>query len=173
MIKYLATVGLLFALSGCESTISNDGSVSIKAGGTKSDGDTLTTLALNEENIQTLLTVAPWTKIEANIQAFYENGNYPSDRESYTIFMTFDKRTVTAYADCQKVTAKYRLNGKDITFNDLSIAPAIDLPTCVESEFADDAVAALFENSFKVTKITQKEALFEALDFDTNIVLKR
>jgi heat shock protein HslJ len=173
MIKYLATVGLLFALSGCESTISNDGSVSIKAGDSKNSGNSLETLALNEGNIQKLLMLTPWTKIEANIQAFYENGNYPSSRKSYTILMRFDKRTVTAYADCQKVMANYRLNGKDITFRDASIVPAIDLPTCVESEYADDAVMALFENSFEVTKVTEKEAVLDALDFDTQIVLKR
>lgn len=171
-VKYLVLAGLLFGLSGCESTISDSGAVRVKAGGT-AGSSSLETLALDTGNIQKLLMLAPWTKIETDIRAFYENDNYPSARAGYTIIMTFDRRKVTAYADCQRVTANYRINGKEITFRDVAIAPAIELATCIESEYADDAVIALFENSFEVKKMTEKEAVLEAIDFDTEVVLKR
>lgn len=169
-IKYIVLIGLLYGLSGCEGTIDDNGNMSIKSG--SGQATNLGTLALDQTRIQTLLTLAPWSKIETSIQTFYENDNYPT-RGSYTIAMTFDKRNVTAYADCQKVTAGYRIDGKEIRFRDASIAPAINLPTCIESKYADDAVLALFENSFEVIKMTEKEAVLQAIDFDTEVVLKR
>ncbi len=172
MMKYVLLAGMVLGFSGCEGTISDDGSVSISAG-SGSVEESLTTLALNEDNIQTLLRLTPWTKIETDVQAFYESGNYPETMQSYSIVMTFDTRTVSAYADCQKVTARYRLDGKDISFYDAEIAPAVDLPACVESEYADDAVLALFENSFEVVNMTEDEMVLQAFDFDTQVILKR
>ncbi len=158
---------------GCNTTISSSSNdITIKS----TDGDktdNLTTLSVENTDIHAFLMEENWKSIKVDISAFYESSNLPSVQHAYSIDMQFTKKSVVAYADCQKVSANYKIIGKEISFSKISVAPAIELATCIESEYADNAVLTLFENSFEVMKITEKEAVLDALDFDTQIVLKR
>ncbi len=166
---------LLLALGGCQSTISDNGAVSIKAGSAvENAADKLGTLSLDQESIGKMLTLSPWTGIRSSISAFYENQNFPQSAGTYRVDLRFGQSRVTAYADCKKITARYTLEGKKLRFSHVSTpAPAVDLATCVESEFADDAVLALFENSFTVTSADTHKAVLKAEDFDTTVELER
>jgi hypothetical protein len=171
----LAACIILIGLGGCESTISDNGSVSIKAGSAVDKAaDKLGTLSTDQESIGKMLSLAPWKRIRANISAFYENQNFPQSAHTYRVDLRFGQKSVTAYADCKKITARYSLEGKKLRFSHVSTpAPAVDLATCVESEFADEAVLALFENSFMVTSVDAHKAVLDAEDFDTTVELER
>ena len=173
--KLVLTAALvLIGFGGCDSTISDDGAVSVKAGSTKSESETLGTLSLDREAITKLLTFSPWHSIRADIGAFYENQNYPQRLRTYTVDIRFGKSEVTAYADCKKITARYKVDGKKLIFSHVSTpAPAVELASCEESVFADEAVLALFENSFNVTSIDTHRAKLYNEDFDTTIELRR
>ena len=174
IISGVVAVMLVLGFGGCESTISDDGAVSIKAGGTKDETQTLGTLSLDQEGIEKLLKLSVWHKIRTDIRAFYENRNYPEQAHDYSVDLRFGTKEVTAYADCKKITARYKVEGKKLTFWHVSTpAPAVDLATCEESEFADEAVLALFENSFSVTSIDTHRAKLYNEDFDTTIELRR
>ncbi len=170
MLSTILLAGLLLGFGGCESSVSDRG-VSIKAGGGADSG--LSTLSDAQLDPHVVLMTGSWHRIEMPVAAFYENSIYPTASHSYAIDMHFGESTVTAYADCQKVTAHYRISDKEIAFSKASIAPAVDLATCEESEFADDAVMALFENSFTIEKVLPKEVVLHSEDFDTQVKLKR
>lgn len=171
VLKSVTLFWLLLGLSGCESTLSDNGAVTIKSASQSAD-DALATLAVDETNIQDTLMQSPWRRIETDIRAFYENTNLPANR-SYTVDLRFGERTVTAIADCKKITAKYRVIDKEIRFSEVSTPSSVDLGSCIESEHADDAVLALFDNDFLVEKITPKSVLLDALDFDIKVRLSR
>jgi hypothetical protein len=170
---FLGLFIMMVLFQGCDTTASSSSNdITIKS--TNSDKtDNLTTLSVENTDISAFVMKEKWKSIKIDISAFYESSNLPSVQHTYTIDMQFAKKSVVAYADCQKVSANYKIVGKEISFSKVSVAPAIELATCIESEYADDAVLTLFENSFEVTKITEKEVVLDALDFDTNIVLKR
>ena len=171
LLKSVTLIWLLLGLSGCESTLSDSAAVTVNSASQAAD-DALETLAVDETSIQNTLMQAPWKRIETDIRAFYENTNLPANR-SYSVNLRFDERTVTAIADCKKVTAKYRVIGKEIRFSDVSTPSSVDLGSCIESEHADDAVLALFDNDFLVEKITSQSVVLDAIDFDVKVLLNR
>lgn len=179
MKRKLSIAGILLILMnlfhGCGGTVSdgeNNGIVMIsKTEDTSSNA--LETLSLNTTDIRQELQKKPWRKIEIDISDFYENNLNKPEEKWYPIELNFDEKRVVAYADCQKITADYRIAGKRISFSRLSVSPAIDLPICVESEFADDAVIALLENSFSIESMREKEMLLFSEDFDTTVTLRR
>ena len=179
MIRKQSIAGILFIVLnlfyGCGGTVSggDDSGVTIKSGTADTASNALGTLSLGSADIQKELQAKPWEEIDMDISAFYENDLYSAGEKRYPITLSFRNKRIVAYADCQKITANYKIEAKRISFSRLSVAPAIDLASCVESEHADDAVIALFENSFTIKNITEREALLEAEDFDTTVVLKR
>ena len=172
--KLFLSLFIITALfQGCNTTASSSSDdITIKST-TGDEANDLSTLSMENTDLHTFLMQKNWKSIKTDIFAFYGSSNLPATVHTYTIDMMFAKKSVTAYADCQKVTANYKVNGKEIAFSKVSVAPAIELATCTESEYADDAVIALFENSFEVTKMTEKEVTLEAVDFDTTVVLGR
>ena len=170
-LSVLLTVASIFAGCGGNSSYGGgDVSITSVAG---DQPDKLGTLSLSSQDIQKVLESKPWKTMKTDVASFYENSIYSSGMRSYPVDITFQGKSVIAYADCQKITANYKIEGKNITFSKLSVSPAIELASCVESEFADDAVIAFFENSFSVKNVTEKSVLFEAEDFDTTITLER
>ncbi len=161
----------LLLFGGCDASVSSAGKsdISIKA---HDKDDELDTLSTNSQNDREFLQKFSWKKIKADVSQFYLNDNFPTLNE-YTVEMKFEKRVVTAYADCQKITANYKLRDSRISFSNISIAPAVELATCIESQYADDAVLAFFENDFLIEHIEQSKAKFSALDFDALIELYR
>ncbi len=175
IIKYIKTTLMIFfallLLGGCNTSVSSGGTSDISIKAQDSDGE-LDTLSTNIQNDKEFLQKTSWKKIRADVSHFYLNNNFPTLSE-YTIDMKFEKRVVTAYADCQKITANYKLRDEEISFSNISIAPAVELATCIESQYADDAVLAFFENDFLLEGVDQSKARFSALDFDTVIELYR
>ncbi|RUM62972.1 MAG: hypothetical protein DSZ05_09350 [Sulfurospirillum sp.] len=166
----LMTANLFVGCGG--NTSFGGGDVSITSA-TGDRSDKLGTLSLNSQDIKKVLEAKPWKRMKADVASFYENSIYSTGMKSYPVDITFQGKRVVAYADCQRITANYKIEGKNITFSKLSVSPAIELASCVESEFADDAVIVFFENSFSVKTATEKSVLFEAEDFDTTITLER
>ena len=160
---------------GCGGTVfgGDDSGVTIKSGTADAAVNTLGTLSLSSADIQKELQAKPWREIEMDISAFYENSLYSAGKKRYPVAFSFQNKRIIAYADCQKITANYKIEAKHISFSRLSVAPAIDLASCVESEHADDAVIALLENSFNIENMRKNEVLLSAEDFDTTVVLKR
>lgn len=172
--KLFLSLFIIIALfQGCNTTASSSlNDITIKSTNGDDTND-LATLSVENTDLHTFLMQENWKSIKTDISAFYESSNFPAVQHIYTIDMVFAKKSVTVYADCQKVSANYKVNGKEITFSKISVAPAIELATCTESEYADDAVLAFFENGFEVKKITEKKLTLEAVDFDTTVVLGR
>ena len=179
MIRKQSIAGILFiALNlfyGCGGTVSggDDSGVTIKSGTADTMSNALGTLSLSSADIRKELQSKPWREIEMDISAFYENSLYGAGEKRYPVTLSFQNKRIVAYADCQKITANYKVEAKRISFSRFSVAPAIDLASCVESEHADDAVIALLENSFTIKNITERQASLEAEDFDTTVDLRR
>ncbi len=167
---------VLFLVSqGCQSTISRDGSVSISAGSApqEQNGD-LGTLSTQQADLKKVLQQSQWYAIKTDIAAFYENSIYPAAYKRYTVTMRFGKREVVAYADCQKITARYSVEeNRKLTFSTPEIGPDLEHATCIESQYADDAVIAFFENSFTLHKASEKRVVLTSDDFDVNVELLR
>ena len=171
--KAIVLTVLIFSFfTGCDSSISSDGSLdsSIKISDKQND-ENLQSLSENRD-INEVLQKGLWTKIKEDVSLFYENENFPSLRY-YTIKMSFSKREVLTYADCQKIMARYRIKDNEITFSNIVVAPALELPVCVESQYADDAVLAFFENDFYIDADNENSIKFKAFDFDGSIELHR
>ena len=168
----LIVVGLF---SGCGSTVSSgeNSEIIIKSSTKDITSNTLDTLSLSSVDIQKELQKKPWRVIKADISAFYENSLYSTGMKRYLIELSFQDKRIVAYADCQKIMAHYQIDAKHIAFSKLSVTSAIDLASCMESEYADDAVITFLENSFNIEKITEDEVFFSADDFDTSVILTR
>ncbi len=161
---------LLLQACGSSSGIKDDTTI------ISNDGDiqnSLNTLSINSQDIQAVLIKGVWKSIDINIASFYENNNLPRYKKKYKINMVFQDHKVVAYADCQKITAKYKIKDKTISFSNATIAPAIELPSCQQFEYADDALLAFVSNVFEVKEISEKKALLSAPDFDTDVLISR
>jgi len=171
-IKLSLLVSIIWILQGCGSSnaTSGDSNVTITANGSTTP---LESLSLDDQNIQEILIGKTWHKITTNVSSFYENTNFPTFLQNYTVEISFDEKDIVAYADCQKLTARYSIDENEIHFSKSTIAPALELASCIESKYADDAVLALFENRFRVESIEDKEIVLDAVDFDTKVILER
>jgi len=93
--------------------------------------------------------------------------------KTYKIDMSFENGKLTAYADCKKLTAHYKIDDKKISFSRITNEPDLDHATCQQSEDADQAVYQFLNNSFEANKIKENEISFISDDFDAEVVLKR
>ncbi len=162
---------ILFWFQGCGS-----------AGGEKANVD-ITTTASKKSDLQTFSTLAQdlkkslreqrWKAIACDLKTL-DSGSWDAPgMRRYPIDMRFGDREVVVYADCQKLTARYRVDGKKLSFSQSRIAPAIDLASCEESEYADDAVWAFFENSYTLRSANEEALIFDAQEADTTVTLYR
>ncbi len=159
----------LFLMQGCGSSNSSGDTTMITVG---DSSNALATLSMNTQSIKPVLMQEPWKVISTDIASFYENTNLPTFK-SYTIDISFGENDIVAYADCQKLTARYTLKDKEISFSWSTITPAIELASCAASEYADEAVLALLSNDFTVESLLTDEVVLQAVDFDTKVTLKR
>jgi len=134
--------------------------------------DKIDTLSEKDLNLKELLEDAKWKEIVIDLDKFYPTV-IESVEKSYLIDMSFKNGKVTTYADCQKLTAKYKITKKAISFSHISYAPAIELTSCQQSEDADQAVNQLFSNTFEVSQMQKDEIIFYSDDFEAEIKLKR
>lgn len=170
MKKTYAISLILFTLltTGCDnSTTLNDDTV-ITAGSQNSD---LEILGEEDLDFKQTLTSDKWTKITMNLSKF--NSVNPSYfQKSYLVELDFKDGKLTAYADCQKLSARYKISDKDISFSKITYK-ADDKAFCQPSEDADQAVYEFLNNSFEATNIEKDEVTFKADYFDTEVTLKR
>jgi heat shock protein HslJ len=162
-----STVAVL--MSGCGDA--GNGSDSNVSGPSAGGASVIGSLS-GSEDIGAYLQEDAWNKITLDLEKF------EFDRESqprtYEIEMLFEKNKVTALADCQYITASYRLRDDEITFSRVSAPkPALDLPTCKDFEDAESAVSNFFVYSYDVKTNKQNEVVFEGTDIETSVTLKR
>lgn len=170
-ILYIISLVSILFYSGCEtstSTGSNDKTI-VNLG---ADEDNLTVLNKKDLDLKELLTEAVWKEMVIDLDKFYQT-TISRVEQSYLIEMLFEKSKVTAYADCFKLTAKYKIDDKELSFSRTTYEPAMDLATCQQSKDADQAVYQLFSNTFEATKIDKDEIIFYSDEFETEIKLKR
>ncbi len=164
----------LFTLAGCDSSsIKKKSDVNILSIQGNSENNNLDTLSLSKKDIQPILMDSAWKKVYINIASFYENNALPAHKKSYNADMKFGKRDITVYADCKKITANYKIKDNLLTFSNATISPAIDLASCEQFEYADDAVMALLSNTFEIKKAVEKKIVLDAVDFDSEVLLLR
>ena len=159
-----STVVVLF--SGCgESTA--DGVAGPSTGGDKVIGS-----LSGSEDVGAFLQERSWNKITLDLEKFQYDKK--SRQRTYDMEMLFEKRKVTVLADCQYVSASYRLKDDEIIFSRVSAPrPALDLPSCKDSEDAESAVSNFFTYSYVVKANKQSEVVFEGTDIETSVTLKR
>ncbi len=158
---------LLFS-SGCGTSI-------------ESKNNTLMTSDKQEDNLETLsdqnidlkesITGKTWKKIIIDLDKFYPTA-IQTVKKSYLIDLTFTNNTATAYADCFKLSAKYKITDKEISFSRISYEPAIELAICQQSEDADEAVFQLFSNDFEATEIKDGEITLYSQELEAEIKLQ-
>lgn len=157
-----------FFCSGCGNTAAT-GELVILGATTENNLSTLSNEVLDLEEV---LSSKSWEKIAIDLDQFYATP-FSTVLKSYAIDMSFDEGKVTAYADCQKLTAHYKINDKALSFSKITYSPAIDVATCIESQDADQAVHELFSYTFEATKVEDREIILFSDDVEAEITLKR
>ncbi len=161
----------LFLLQGCDSGSGENMNVDITTTAAKKSD--LQTLASLPKDLRKVLREERWKAITCDLKRLdSESWDMPGIRR-YSIDMRFGEREVVAYADCQRLTARYRVEGKKLSFSQSRIAPAIDLASCKEFEYADDAVWAFFENSYTLRSADEEALIFDAQEVETTVTLHR
>jgi heat shock protein HslJ len=164
----ISLILLTLLSSGCNSSVASSDNTIIKAGSQNSDLDTLST---DDLDLKQTLVSDRWTNITMNLSRF-NSINPTYYQKSYLIELDFEDGKLTAYADCQKLTARYKISDNDILFSKITYN-ADDKAFCQPSEDADQALYEFLNNSFEATDIQKDEITFKADYFDTEVTLKR
>lgn len=160
----------LIMFTGCGTTISSDEALTVN-GDTSSNSD-LDTLGSSTLDLQETLEKQSWDEMTLDLDQF-DSFTYATSEKTYKIEMSFEDGLVSAYADCYKLTARYKIDESDISFSNITYGPAVELASCIQSLDADQAVYQLFLHDFEATDIASKEITLYNYDFDTEIVLSR
>ncbi len=168
MKKTILTISLLF-LVGCGSSSGKNGEISVNLG---SKDDKLGTLSTQELDLKETLSSKNWEEITMDLDKFYTT-SISTANKAYKIDMSFEDGKVLAYADCKKLTARYKISDKEISFSKISYEADLDHASCQQSEDADQAVNQFLNNSFEATQVKEDEITFKSDDFDAEVVLKR
>ena len=168
MKKIILTISLLF-LVGCGSSSGKNGEMSVNLG---SKGNKLDTLSTQELDLKETLSSENWEEITMDLDKFYTT-SISTVNKTYKIEMSFKDGKVLAYADCKKLTARYKVSDKEISFSRITYTADLDHATCQQSEDADQAVNQFLNNSFEATKIKKDKIIFKSDDFDAEVILKR
>ncbi|HIP02132.1 MAG TPA: META domain-containing protein [Campylobacterales bacterium] len=166
MKKIILTISLLF-LIGCGSSNGQDGTISVNLG---SDDNALGTLSTQNMDLKETLSGENWEEITMDLDQFYTT-SISTVNKTYKIDMGFKDGKVTAYADCQKLTARYKISDKEISFSRVSYEADLDHAFCQQSEDADEAVNQFLNNSFEAIRIKEDEITFQSDDFDAEVIL--
>lgn len=167
MKKTILTISLLF-LVGCGSSNGKDGTITVTSGEKE---DKLGTLSTEKLDLGEALLGEKWIKLTTNLDKFY--ATTISDYVNYEIEMSFKDNEVVAYADCKKLTARYKIRDNELSFSKVTYNSDPDHASCKPSEDADQAVNQFLSNSFEATKINQNQITFKADDFDVELILER
>jgi heat shock protein HslJ len=173
MIKEVISVLLLITtlfFSGCNSganTTATDSSAGPSSGSEQSIGS-----MSGGEDISAYLEDDRWTSITLDLDKYLYDTQ--GSTRAYSVEMDFKEGKVTVLADCNHITASYKIKEDRISFSRVSSPkPAIDLPTCTEFKDADNAVVALFSSEYVVKPRTLDELVLEATDIETSVTLTR
>ncbi len=166
-IIYITSFISILFYTGCNAP-SNPTEEVITLGGS----DKIDTLNENNLDLKEVLEATKWKEIIIDLDKFYPTVISTLEK-SYLIDMSFENGKLTAYADCQKLTAKYKIDKKEISFSRISYTPAIELASCQESKDADQAVNQFLSNTFEASKIQKDEIIFYSDNFETEIRLKQ
>jgi heat shock protein HslJ len=172
MKKRFFTVSLILVsiiYTGCGTSNGSDENFMVTSG---NKSDKLGTLGTQELDLKQTLSEKNWTEIKMDIDQFFAT-SIATVNKTYKIDMSFENGNLTAYADCKKLTARYKADDTKITFSRITDEPDLDHATCQQSEDADQAVYQFLNNSFEATKIKKSEITFKSDDFDAEVVLKR
>ncbi len=159
---------LLFS-SGCGTSIESKNNTLMTS---DAQEDTLETLSNQNIDLQSSITGKNWKKIVMDLDKFYPTA-IRTVKKSYLIDMTFENNTATAYADCFKLSARYKITDKEISFSRISYEPAIELAVCQQSEDADQAIYEFMSNVFEATEADENQIIFKSNEFETEIILKK
>ncbi len=166
-------ISILF-FSGCntstDTTISSSKNQNIESLGSNNK-DTLGVSQKKEMSLKDALLNKRWREIVIDLDEFYMTIS-DTNKKSYIIDMSFSEDSVIAYADCFKLSARYKISDNKISFSKISYGQAIELAVCQESEDANEAVFQLFSNDFTATKIEDDKILFYSQELEADIELK-
>ena len=126
-----------------------------------------------EEEQEPILEGTRWTKVEADLEQFgvKKLGN-DFGYKDYLIDMKFGIDEVIAYADCFEIKAKYKQENNRIYFSKISQEIAYQLPTCIESEDADQIIYSFFQHDYKIETLKKESLTFRSIDIDAVIIFK-
>ncbi len=158
-------VSTLVLFSGC-------GSSSVRDGAKMSSGDDrdMGSLTIDDNlSLKKLLKGRTFRALDMDLDKFVndEKGNV----KLYEVDMTFHNNSVEALADCQIVKAKYRVSNDELSFSKISMRPATELPSCKESEDADEAVYNFFRNSYTLKNSSESSIKLYSEDVESEVTL--
>ncbi|MCH9813742.1 MAG: hypothetical protein K0U47_07340 [Epsilonproteobacteria bacterium] len=134
--------------------------------------DNLYTLNSPTFDLDKIVSQKKWSNMEIDLDQFYQTP-FSTVKKPYRIEMEFKEQKVTAYADCQKLTASYKIADKTLSFSKLSYAPAVDVASCIESEDADQAVYQFFNHTYETIETSAKAVTFQANEVEAKVTLTR
>ena len=173
MIKTTTTFLLLSVLlfSACSSSTSNNDNEESSKGPSTNSGQTLGSMS-GSEDINAYLKKSSWKSVTLDLDKYLYDTKGTS--KTYKMQMEFTDGKVTVLADCNYITARYKVRDDELTFSRISSPkPALDAPTCQGYKDADNAVLAFFSADYTVSPRTQNELSLQAIDIETSVTLKR
>jgi len=155
--------------SGCGTSSGSNDNTLITSGEEELD---LGTLSYQDLDLKETLEKENYKEIMMDIDQFFTTA-IETVNKTYKIDMSFENGRVTAYADCKKLTARYKVYDNKISFSRITDEPDLDHATCQQSEDADQAVYQFLNNSFEATDIKDEKIIFKSDDFDAEVILTR
>ncbi len=157
----LLLIGALFG--GCDTTALPDATGGI---------DTLSTLSEQTPDYGDTLRSTVWRHLAIDLDAMHRNDSFPSGTHTYPMRIRFGRTGVTAYANCYKLTATYRIDDTRLYFDAPQQLPT-DQASCTEYELADEAVYTLFQHDYTFQKSGRTAVVLKATDLPAIVTLQR
>ncbi len=168
-IVFFSISAIILLFVGCNTTTSKDGDFTLSSGKTT---NLLGTLGLESQDLNEAIIGKNWTKINLDLDDFITQ-SIETPKQDYIIDLKFDKNRVLAYADGQKITANYKIDGDDISFSKISMEADLDHSYTNDFMDADQAIYSFLNDSYKVTSSNKSEIVLKSNQSEAEVILKR
>ena len=163
----ISTIILLFV--GCNTTTEKDGTITLNSG---KKLNPLGTLGLSSKELKEVVFGKNWTKLNLDLDDFITQ-SIETPKQDYVIDLNFKDNNILAYADGQKITATFKIDGDKLSFSKIIMEADLDHSYTNDFMDADQALYSFLNGSYKATKIEENLIVLKSEETDSEVTLKR
>ena len=165
LLNLLLIAGLSFWVLGCDSSVSVS-----NAKMSSSNNKNIGSLSGNED-LKELLQANIWKHLSIDLDLYrYDRASKP---KTYEIDMSFTNSRVTGIADCKRFSARYKVNGDELSFSKVHIEEANDLSSCKGFIDAIDAVNAFFSDTYTLSGESEEQIVLTSDEYQSSVTLSK